>query len=55
MDRDYVECDECGHAAERHSTSGCDFCSCSERWTVAEIRAARQRAGLPATYNRLNY
>lgn len=51
---DYVECSGCGHPLERHTMKGCDQqvngCTCTESWTVKEIREQRRQAGLPVTY-----
>lgn len=48
----HVECDECGHPIEDHSRKGCTLteCGCTDPWTKTEIRAARKREGLTATY-----
>jgi hypothetical protein len=47
----YVECDECGHPIEEHTTRGCQTildepCPCPDRYTQAQIRAIRKREGL---------
>lgn len=56
---DYVECDECGHPLERHTTAGCDAvggeCPCRARWTVREIGEARRAAGLTVKFKPHNY
>jgi 8-oxo-dGTP pyrophosphatase MutT (NUDIX family)/mRNA-degrading endonuclease RelE of RelBE toxin-antitoxin system/2'-5' RNA ligase len=48
---DYVECNECGHALEAHSTNGCRYqyegCTCDTPWTEAEISRVRRENGLP--------
>lgn len=49
----YIECEECGHLVERHDEDGCqgvEGCTCRISWTRGEIRAARVREGLAATW-----
>jgi hypothetical protein len=49
----FVECSECGHPIEQHDPKGCrlagDECTCTEKWTQLQIRAARESYGLPAS------
>jgi hypothetical protein len=52
---DYVECNECGHPLERHTTKGCDHCECGTSWTVKEIQQARKDAGLPVKFKAYNF
>lgn len=56
MENDYIECAECGHPLERHSTAGCDFqdegCTCRDRWTVREVERLRREAGLTVKFKR---
>lgn len=48
----YVECTECGHPIEQHSTQACLGCTCSVRWTKQEIIKVRKANGLPAKWSR---
>jgi len=51
----YVTCDECGHALERHDSTGChgaDGCPCPVRVTATDVAAARRAAGLSARFDR---
>lgn len=51
---DYIECTECGHPLERHTTHGCDWqadgCGCTAQWTRHEVTQQRRAAGLVGVF-----
>jgi hypothetical protein len=56
---DHIECSECGHPLERHSTRGCDWqtdgCDCRASWTVHQVQEMRRDAGLTVKFKSWNY